>query len=813
MLFLTIIIREKYMLISYNWLRELVDISLSPIELAAKMNVSGLLIEEIKEIKSEATNIYVAKISYIEKHPNADSLSICSVTDGKEQFQVVCGAQNIAPGQTVPLAKEGAKLPDGMKIKRSKIRGIESFGMLCSAAELGISESAKGILILDENEYKLGEPFEPVKPDTIYNIEVYPNRPDFLCAAGIARFISSITGSTLKLPDTSIPASLTDGSLKASSAVSVEVLNTVSCPRYCARVIEGITVKESPAWLQERLAKMGIRPINNVVDATNYVLLELNQPLHAFDQKKVKAGKIIVRNSRPGEKITALDGKVYGLKETDLVIADSSEPIAIAGVMGGEHFSVDASTKTIILESAYFSPPAVRKTSRSLGVSSDSSYRFERGIDINNVINAMNRAAALIAQLSGGKISSDFIDVYHAPAQQKKTEVRFSRVNSLLGTSLTPDEICSLLSKLHFEYEIHADSALVSVPFFRPDIELEVDIIEDIAQAYGYDNVPSTLPDSPMSMAHEPAQDVISRKISETLRAGGFSECFNYGFLNDKFLKEIGAESYAPDQAVSLKNPFNEEESRMKTSLLPDLLKNMIFNRNNDAEDIHLFESTTVFSKTSEGYVETPCIAAVSTGRVIKTGYTKEQLVSSYAYLKGCIENILRKSGIRSGISFTTLSERPPFYEYCASISAGTARLGLIGRIKEEILYNAKIKTPAFAFELNTAELLKISSKTLRCEPVSLYPAVKRDLSLVLPADVPAQDVLNIIKRDGGGLVRDVALFDVYRGSQVQEGSKSLSYSIVFRSDNKTLSESEVSKTFDRIVDALKTGLNASLRS
>ena len=339
-------------------------------------------------------------------------------------------------------------------------------------------------------------------------------------------------------------------------------------------------------------------------------------------------------------------GKTYGLKETDLVIADSAEPIAIAGVMGGEHFSVDASTKTVILESAYFNPPVVRKTSRALGVSSDSSYRFERGIDINNVVNAMHRAAVLIAQLSGGKVSNDYIDVYHEKAKQKITEVRFSRVNSLLGTALAPDEICGLLSKLHFDYKRQDDKAVVSVPFFRPDIELEVDIIEDIAQAYGYDHVPTTMPDSTMSMSKEPVQDVISRKIGEELRAAGFTECFNYGFLNDKFLKDTGAESYAPQTAVTLKNPFNEEESRMKTSLIPDLLKNMIYNRNNEAEDIHLYESTVIFSRATEGFMETPYIAAVSTGNVIKPGHTNEKLLSSYEYLKGCAEAVFRKCGI-----------------------------------------------------------------------------------------------------------------------------------------------------------------------
>ncbi len=801
------------MLISYNWLKELVDIKLSPLELAAKMNVSGLLIEEITEIKPEATSVFVAKILSIEKHPNADTLSVCAVTDGKEQFQVVCGAQNIAVGQTVPLAKEGARLPGGLKIKHSKIRGVESFGMLCSAAELGLSDSAKGIFILDEKEHALGSPFEPVKPDTVYSIEVYPNRPDFLCASGIARFISSITGAALKMPDMEVPSALIDSSLKIKNLVTVDVLNASACPRYCARAIEGITVKDSPAWLQEALTKLGIRPINNIVDATNYVLLELNQPLHAFDHKKIKDGKIIVRNAAPQEKITALDGKVYGLKETDLVIADSAGPIAIAGVMGGEHFSVDESTKTVILESAYFNPPTVRKTSRSLGVSSDSSYRFERGIDINNVINAMNRAAALIAKLSGGSVSGDFIDLYHAAAPQKRAEVSFSRVNSLLGTSFNPDEICSLLSRLHFEYEKSENKASVIIPFYRPDIELEVDIIEDIAQAYGYDNIPTTLPSSAVSPAKEPSQDILCRRLSESLRAAGFSECFNYGFLNDKFLKDSGAASYSPAGAVILKNPFNEEESRMKTSLIPDLIKNMIFNRNNETEDIHLFESTVVFSRSDTGYEETPFLAAVSTGHIIRPGYTKETLISSYSYVKGCVETLLKKSGIKDDVVFAVLQDASPFYEYSASICAGSENLGVIGRIKEEILYNAKIKNPAFAFELNISGLLKAAGKSLRFTPVSLYPAVKRDLSLVLPADVPAQEVLSVIRRDGGGLVREISLFDVYRGSQVPDGYKSLSYSIVFRSDKKTLSEADVSKTFDRITDVLKTGLNARLRS
>jgi phenylalanyl-tRNA synthetase beta chain len=393
------------MLISCNWLKDYIDIKMSPLELAEKLSLSGLPVEEIKEINSGVTGVVVARVQTVEKHPNADNLSLCDVTDGKEQLKIVCGAKNIAPGQLVPLAKDGASLPGGIKIKIAKIRDIESFGMLCSSKELGMDDSHAGILILNPDVYELGAPFVPYAGDTVLSLEITPNRPDLLCITGVARFIALITGAALKYPGCDINKEFIDSTLDIHARLKVDNRDTKRCPRYSARLIEGVTIKDSPAWLKDRLIAMGIRPINNVVDVTNYVMLEINQPLHAFDHKKIKNANILIRTAVNNEKITALDGKTYELKDSDLVIADTKEPIAIAGVMGGEHFSIDSGSTTVVLESAFFSPKTVRKTSRSMTLSSDSSYRFERGIDIDNVDKALNRAAGLIIQVAGGMTS------------------------------------------------------------------------------------------------------------------------------------------------------------------------------------------------------------------------------------------------------------------------------------------------------------------------------------------------------------------------------------------------------------------------
>ena len=556
------------MLISYNWLKKYIDLTMPPAELANLLNIGGLPVEEIIEKASPFTGVIIARVLSVEKHPQADNLNLCDVTDGTETLKIVCGAKNVSAGQTIALAKIGAVLPGDFKIKKAKIRGIESNGMICSESELGLAKESEGIMVLEESKYTLGQAYEPVKPDSIFSLEITPNRPDLLCLTGVARFISSRTGLKLKYPSCVISAGNIDPALDINSKIKIENLDAEKCPRYSARLIEGVKIAASPQWLKDALTCVGVRPINNVVDVTNYVLFELNHPLHAFDLKQLKGGKISVRPAVHGEKLLALDGKEYHPHSEDLVIADSTDPAALAGIMGGENYSVNETTTSVILESACFQPKSVRKTSRRLGVSSDSSYRFERGIDIDNVTNALNRATELIILTAGGKASANMIDIYPVKTAAKLVTIRPERVNRVLGTSFTAAEIEDKTGKLFFPVrDKDALSITVEIPHYRVDISEEIDVLEDIAQIYGYDNIPSSLPLSGILIGRDTVNAAVKKDLSGVMTSFGFSEVINYSFLNNKLLKSLNAAGYLPEGAIPLKNAYNDEETHMKTSL------------------------------------------------------------------------------------------------------------------------------------------------------------------------------------------------------------------------------------------------------
>lgn len=803
------------MLASYNWIKEYIDIDVPAADFASKLYMSGLACEEIIEKKPETSGVVVAKILKIEKHPNADKLSYCDVTDGTQTYKVVCGAPNIKEGQTVPLARLGATLPGGVTIKRTKIRGIESEGMMCSGRELGLGDDHSGILLLDENKYALGSEFSPVKNDAIFNFEITPNRPDLLCILGISRLASAVFKKPVKLPSCALKDSYIDPKLDISALLKVENRSAERCPRYAARIIQGVTIKDSPDWLKEKLISAGVRPINNVVDVTNFVLLELNQPLHAFDLAKLKGNKIIIRTAAKGEKITALDGKTYEPKETDLMIADAENPAAIAGVMGGEHYSVTAETKTVVIESACFNPGSVRKTSRSLGIKSDSSYRFERGIDIDNTINALNHAVSLIIETSGGAASREAIDVYPVKAAPKTVSMRFERLNKIIGINLTTEAASAVVKDIGFQIvSSGADSMTVSIPGYRVDIEKEIDLIEDIAQIYGYDNLPLSMPLSPVSMGARPGAEVFAGKVRSVMVSYGFSQAINYSFMNKKLLKELKAESFSHPAPAAIANPFNEEESHMKTTMIPDMIKNLIFNYNKENENIHLFETANVFSKPFDGtYRQVPHLSAVSYGDIMPVAFNKKGLKTDLYYVKSAVEAVVLLLNCGLTPEYTMNSLYPEFLEFSADITLGGKSVGTIGQLKEEIAYDNKLKENAFLLEINLEELYSFYKPVKRYSKISPYPSVKRDLALVINDGVSHASVENIIKDGRESLIKSITLFDIYKGKQVPEGCKSLAYNIVFQSAKRTLGEAEINKIMDTIIGRLKKEVNAELRS
>jgi phenylalanyl-tRNA synthetase beta chain len=802
------------MLISYNWLKKYLDLNLAPMELCGIFNNSGLPVEEVNDMKAPFTGVVVGKVLTVEKHLQADNLHLCDVTDGTETLKIVCGAANVTAGITVALARIGAVLPGNFKIKRAKIRGIESNGMLCSESELGLAKESSGIMILDENDHKPGDIFEPYKPDTIFNLEVTPNRPDLLCVTGVARFLSSHLGLKLKYPSCDIALEHIDPNLDINSKIKIDNRDVTRCPRYTARLIEGVKIADSPQWLKDALTNSGIRPINNVVDVTNYILLEMNQPLHAFDLKKLKGGQIVIRTAVQGEKILALDAKEYFPRSEDLVIADEKDPAALAGVMGGEYYSVDPATSSVVLESACFLSKSVRKTSRRLGVSSDSSYRFERGTDIDNCVNAINRAAELIAEVSGGKISKNIIDIYPQKAVVNTISLRYSRINKLLDTAFTPVEVKGIIDKLSFPYrESGPDSINVDVPFYRVDILEEIDLIEDVAQIYGYNNIKSSLPFSGMSITREPEISSFKKSLSGIMTSCGFSEALNYSFMNNKLLKALKAENYQAGEAVPLKNPFNDEETHMKTILLPDLIKNLITNVNNENENVHLFEISNIFLKHAGEYIQIPKIAAVTYGSIIEKAFNRKEFTTDFYYLKSVMNRISASLNCDKSFTYKTAPAGNEFYEYYTDICASDKIIGNAGQLKEEIAYDYKFKQKAFMFELDINSLFELLNKNVKYAQISRFPSVKRDISIVVDDSVAQDKVESIIRSDYRAMIKALTLFDLYKGNQVPAGCKSLSYNIIFQSGKKTLSESEINKAMERIVSRLKSEVKAELRS
>ena len=805
------------MLVSYNWLKEYIKLTLSPTELAEKLNLAGLPVEKIIEKKSEVIGVVIGKILKIEKHPDADTLSYCDVDNGVEVLKVVCGAKNIKEGMTIALANVGASLPGGFKIKKSKIRGLESNGMICSEAELGLAKEAEGILVLDEKLYPtLGESFAPIKPDSIFSLEITPNRPDLLCLTGLARFISGILDLPFTFPSFEINPTLINNELDINKKLKVKILDADKCPRYMARLVEGITVAASPEWLKDKLLSMDIRPINNIVDITNLVMMECNQPLHAFDHNLIKDSTILVRTASAKEKIKALDGKDYEMTTTDLCIADSSGPIAIAGIMGGALFSIMPETKTVVIEAAYFQPASIRVTSRRLALSSDSAYRFERGIDPYSTQNALNRAAALMAELGHGKVSANFIDLFPVKPEKLNVKLRYTRLNQILGTTLEKEKIKALIKALSFETSTQdEDSITIIVPGYRPDITAEIDLIEDIAQVYGYNNIPTTLPRSGITAGKNVVSGIFNTSLSTILMSYGFSSVINYSFHNNKVLKSLGVDPETYTRiSVPLLNPFNEEETHMKTTLLPDLIKNLITNHNNENETIHLFEISHVFpGKIADGYAHVPTLSAISYGQIVYPGFNKKEFSTDLYYLKTLITSIHTSLNTEKELKFIANPAVFDFFEYAADVIIGDKKIGVIGQLKKEILYNNHLKENAYMFELDLDYLASFKNEKIGYRPLSRFPAVKRDISIILKADIPQAQVEAIIKKDHKATIQFLHLYDIYKGKQVPEGHKSFTYSIFFQSDKKTFSEQEINKIMERIVSNLKTEINAELRS
>ena len=796
--------------VSIKWLKEYVEFDLSPEALADRLLMLGMEIESIKQLGEGLDRVVVGRINTVEKHPKADKLVLCNVDVGSgTDAQIVCGAPNAREGLVAPVALIGAQLPNGLTIKRAKIRGEESSGMLCSQQELAISDEASGLMELPDDT-QIGAPIVEALglDDVVLELEITPNRPDCLSMIGVAREISVTTGNPLTLPDIDVQ----EETANIHNLTSVTIEDPELCPRYAARVIRGVKIAPSPVWLQRRLESIGVGTINNIVDITNYVLMEYGHPLHAFDYHRLAENRIVVRRAKSGETLKTIDAEERELTPDMLVIADAENPVALAGVMGGFDSEITGQTVDVLLESAYFHPPSIRKTSKALGMHTEASHRFERGADPEGVIPAINRAAQLIVKIAGGEICSGIIDVYPGERETPNITLRPERVNFVLGTEIADDDIRGILTRLGFAV---SDAFEVTAPTFRPDVEQEIDLVEEIARVYGFDNIPTTLPrgDIPIPKV-EPKEDLRERVKTYLLQCG-MMEAMNYAFYHPDVFDRIRLPSTDPlRQAVQIANPLSVDQSIMRTTLLPSLLANAQRNRNHQINDVQFFECSKVFipNGTDEYPNEPERVAGMITGSLGAGVYGDPFRPADFFDVKGIVEGMLDRCGLSDYT--VTHTDHPAFHPgRRAEICIKDKTLCVFGEAHPEVLENYDLPNKAYLFELDFERLVDVVEPLKQFEPIPIYPSVNRDLAIVLDTDIPASRPIEIIESTGGELVSSLHLFDVYTGEQVPEGKKSLAFAIEYRSTTETLTDEIVDRVHGGILERLEQELGATLRS
>jgi phenylalanyl-tRNA synthetase beta chain len=684
------------MIVTYNWLKEFVDFSLSPQELCSRLTMLGLEVDAIEEIGGKLDSVIVARLESVDRHPDADRLTVCQVNNGTEVVQVVCGATNHKTGDLVALAQPGSILPGDFKIKKSKIRGQVSMGMLCSEKELALAEDSPGIMILPA-DLPLGEPVFAALAlkDIQIEIDLTPNRPDCLSVVGVAREVAALSGSDLKLPT----PQLEEAGDPADKLVSVTIEDPEGCPRYAARMVRNIKIGPSPDWLVRRLEAVGMRSINNVVDVTNYVMMELGHPLHAFDFRQIKDGKIVVKRAAEGETFKTLDDQEHTLTAEDLMICDGQRSVALAGVMGGLDSEVKDDTTTVLLEAAYFKPTMIRRTSKRHGLHTESSHRFERGADIDMVPVALDRAASLIADLGDGEILAGVIDNYPRKLDPLRLTLSIQKSRQLLDIALSRDAIRGMLTSIGLAAEDgdSDDTLTVLVPSFRPDIEREVDLIEEIARLYGFDKIPVTMPEGAVDAKLPPLNQVLQKSLRQTMVAAGFSEAINYSFVAADSFEKIALPE-ADDRRITVKilNPLSADQAVMRTSLVPSLLETVARNLNYRSSDLRLFELRPVFlpGTDADDCVEKLSLTAVMSGRREPEGWAQTTEGVDFYDLKGVVEEIIEKLSIKN-VSFSTSDGQPYLHpgKSCC-LKSNSSVLGFLGEVHPEVLARFDIDQP-----------------------------------------------------------------------------------------------------------------------
>ncbi len=797
-----------------NWIKDYIDFDLSPEELSDRLTMAGLEVEAVEYQGKGLENIVTAEILDLKPHPNAEKLSLCEVTDGESRYPIVCGATNMKAGDKVALAKIGAELPpgpkfpEGLKIKKAKIRGVVSEGMLCTENELGLGEESEGIIILSESA-NVGNTIvdELGLNDVVFEVGITPNRPDCLSVVGVAREVAALLGKTVKHPNLNV----TEEGEDINNSTKVELLDPEKCPRYSCRVIKNVKIGPSPSWLKTKLESCGIRSINNVVDVTNFVLLELGQPLHTFDYDLLEEKKIIVRAAKDGEIIKTLDEVERKLTENDLLICDGKRPIALAGVMGGSNTEVSQQTKNVLLESAYFDPITIRKTSKATGLRSESSYRFERGVDPNKVVNALNRAAELIRELAEGEMAAGAIDEYPTPIKPRHVKLSLDRANRVLGTEISSEEIIKLAQGLEFENLGSKEGEFTfRIPTFRVDITREIDLIEEVARLYGYDNIPTTLPAVTMKSDTMNIHKFAQNKLKEILISSGFYEVINYSFEDHELLN-----LFNKTDMLKILNPLTTESSVMRTSLVPGLVKNAILNLNHQGQDLRLFEIGKVYipKDNSELPNEITRIAATATGKRTPEFWGKEEF--DFFDFKSILEKGFQSLQISDDVKFQDAREIGFLHPgKSAKLVIDDVEIGYMGELHPNLSEKLEVSKNLYVLEIDLDKTAAFSKEKIkRFNPLPKFPSVRRDIALIVDESTPVGGILEEIEKMESALIEDAAIFDVFTGSPVEEGQKSVAVSLHLRAADKTLTEEEINKVQEKTLKKLGLALGAELRT
>jgi len=804
------------MKVSLSWLKDYIDIVMDPADLAEALTMAGLEVESVSDRYAYLQSVVVGRIEEVRPHPNADKLRLCRVDTGERRVSVVCGAPNVREAMLAPLALPGTVLPNGVRLAKSVIRGESSEGMLCSDSELGLGHNPGGIMELKPSA-KPGEKLSESLglSDTVFEIGLTPNRPDCLSVIGIAREIAAIQKKTLRYPDYAIE----DKTDVIRKATSVKIESPENCPRYSARLLENIKVGPSPFWLQDRLLSVGLRPINNIVDITNFVMMETGQPLHAFDFDHLVENRIVVRLASSGEKFTTLDEKQRTLDPEMLMICDGEKAVGVAGVMGGLNSEIEDGTTRVLIEGAYFNPVSIRRTSKKLGLNTDASHRFERGVDPEGTIRAVNRSAKLMAEVGGGTLIEGIIDEYPNHQPVRSVELSTRRTNRLLGTQVDRNCIQQLLESIEFKVkplDTDEDGLIVHAPTFRVDITRPEDLMEEVARLYGYNNIPTTHPAMPAEGRPPVRRLVLRNRIKRVMSGLGFSEVITYSFASEASCDQLQIKPDDPRRSmIHILNPLTEDQAVMRTSLVPGILSMMAYNMARQIRNLRMFEIGKAFIKTESQSlpIEPEFLVALWTGARDEAAWHTREVPCDFFDIKGIAEGLL--DGLKiEGARFTAMPAESCEYTrpgYTAQISAAGSVLGLVGEIHPRVVAGLDLKQTAYIFELEIDKITGLIPQNRFCMPIPRFPAIYRDITIIIDRGIEAQTVVETAASLKEELVEQLQLFDVFEGDPIAAGKKSVSFRVTYRSAAKTLEDQDINDLHKSITDRLLKEFDAAL--